>query len=218
MPEKPDHYAVLGIAKTASLDEIKAAFRKIAMACHPDRQRNKTEAEKNAANEKFQFAKDAHEVLADPAKRATYDKYGHKGVADLKNTGPTGKDHTSPPAPPRKMPTAEDTFDFFDRAAEKMPKAAPDTGPRKTPEERAEERRQTREAEARKNQRSSVPATPSSPAKDVFQEASEKIKGAMVSLDILEEFRENLRDLLGKVDAAIKSRKNPEKNDGDPKF
>ncbi len=73
---KRDYYEVLGVAKTASADEIKQAFRRLAMKHHPDRNpENKKESE-----EKFKEISEAYEVLSDAKKKAAYDQYGHKGV------------------------------------------------------------------------------------------------------------------------------------------
>ncbi|HEY7802986.1 MAG TPA: DnaJ domain-containing protein, partial [Orrella sp.] len=72
---KRDYYEVLGIAKNASDDEIKKAYRKLAMKWHPDRNPDSKEAE-----DKFKAAKEAYEVLTDPQKRAAYDRFGHAGV------------------------------------------------------------------------------------------------------------------------------------------
>lgn len=75
--EKRDYYEVLGVAKNASADELKKAYRKKAIQYHPDRQQDKTEAEKKEAEEKFKEAAEAYEVLSDPDKRARYDQFGH---------------------------------------------------------------------------------------------------------------------------------------------
>lgn len=72
---KKDCYDVLGVSKHASEDEIKKAYRKLAMKYHPDR----NQSDKMAA-EKFKEAKEAYEVLSDQKKRSAYDKFGHAGV------------------------------------------------------------------------------------------------------------------------------------------
>ena len=77
MATKKDFYEVLGVPKNASEDEIKKAYRKLAMKHHPDR--NQGDAAK-AAEAKFKEAKEAYEMLSDADKRAAYDQYGHAGV------------------------------------------------------------------------------------------------------------------------------------------
>ncbi len=70
--KKRCYYEVLGVERTAHPDEIKKAFRKVAMKCHPDRC-----PDDPAAQEKFKEAKEAWDVLGDPQRRAQYDRYGH---------------------------------------------------------------------------------------------------------------------------------------------
>jgi len=76
---KKDYYEILGVAKTATEDEIKKNYRKIAMQCHPDKNPGDKEAE-----DRFKEAAEAYEVLSDKQKREIYDHYGHAG---LSNTG-----------------------------------------------------------------------------------------------------------------------------------
>jgi len=71
---KKDPYAVLGVAKNASADEIKKAYRKLAIKYHPD----KNPGDK-AAEEQFKEAASAYEILSDPEKKAKYDRFGHAG-------------------------------------------------------------------------------------------------------------------------------------------
>ena len=80
---KRDYYEVLGVSKTASQDEIKSAFRKLAKKYHPD-----VSKEENAA-EKFKEAQEAYAVLSDDAKRKQYDQFGH---AAFENNGAGGFD------------------------------------------------------------------------------------------------------------------------------
>lgn len=80
---KRDYYEVLGVAKTATADEIKSAYRKLAMKYHPDRNPDNPEAK-----EKFTEISEAYEVLSNPEKRQRYDQFGHQGV----NFGPGGFD------------------------------------------------------------------------------------------------------------------------------
>ena len=72
---KRDYYEVLGVAKSASADEIKKAYRKVAMQFHPDRNPGD-----KAAEEKFKEAAEAYEVLSDQEKKAQYDRFGHAGL------------------------------------------------------------------------------------------------------------------------------------------
>lgn len=74
---KRDYYDVLGVAKNATDDDIKKAYRKLAMKYHPDR--NQGDGAKKA-EESFKEAKEAYEMLSDGDKRAAYDQYGHAGV------------------------------------------------------------------------------------------------------------------------------------------
>ena len=72
---RKDYYEVLGVNRDASEEEIKKAYRKLAMKFHPDRNPDNAKAE-----EHFKEAKEAYEVLADASKRANYDRFGHAGV------------------------------------------------------------------------------------------------------------------------------------------
>ena len=75
MAAKRDYYEVLGVAKGASADEIKKAYRKLAVKYHPDKNPGDKEAE-----EKFKEAAEAYSILSDPEKKARYDQFGHAGV------------------------------------------------------------------------------------------------------------------------------------------
>ena len=72
---KRDFYEILGVAKNASEEDIKKAYRKLAMKYHPDRNPDSKESE-----EKFKEVKEAYEMLTTPDKREAYDRYGHAGV------------------------------------------------------------------------------------------------------------------------------------------
>ena len=80
---KRDYYEVLGVNRDAGDDEIKKAYRKLAMKFHPDRNPDNKEAE-----ESFKEAKEAYEMLSDPQKKAAYDRYGHAGVDPSMGAGP----------------------------------------------------------------------------------------------------------------------------------
>ena len=82
---KRDYYEVLGVSKNASDDEIKKAYRKLALKYHPDRNPGDKEAEA-----KFKEASEANEVLSDKQKRARYDQFGHAGVGNGSTGGPSG--------------------------------------------------------------------------------------------------------------------------------
>lgn len=86
MVTKRDYYDVLGVSRSASDDELKKAFRKLAFQYHPDRNRN------DGAEEKFKEINEAYEVLSDANKRAAYDSYGHSGAAGSNARGFEGFD------------------------------------------------------------------------------------------------------------------------------
>ena len=75
MAQKRDYYEVLGVSKGASEQEIKKAYKKMAIKYHPDRNPGDKEAE-----EKFKEAAEAYDVLHDPQKRQRYDQFGHEGL------------------------------------------------------------------------------------------------------------------------------------------
>ncbi|MCG9880498.1 MAG: DnaJ domain-containing protein, partial [Bacteroidia bacterium] len=72
---KRDYYEVLGVSKNASADEIKKAYRQMAIKFHPDKNPGNKEAE-----EKFKEAAEAYEVLSDSEKKARYDRFGHQAM------------------------------------------------------------------------------------------------------------------------------------------
>ncbi|MCR4799807.1 MAG: molecular chaperone DnaJ [Bacteroidales bacterium] len=82
MAEKRDYYEVLGVAKNATKDEIKKAYRKLAIKYHPDKNPGDKEAE-----EKFKEAAEAYDVLSDDTKRQRYDQFGHAGVGGAAGGG-----------------------------------------------------------------------------------------------------------------------------------
>src|ERR1700694_2870457 len=72
---KQAFYIILCVSRDASEGEVKKAYRKLAMECHPDRNNGD-----KAAEEKFKLVTEAYEVLRDPEKRASYDRYGTAGA------------------------------------------------------------------------------------------------------------------------------------------
>ncbi|MFP4046699.1 MAG: molecular chaperone DnaJ [Bacteroidales bacterium] len=85
MATQKDYYEILGVSKEASQDEIKKAYRKMALKYHPDKNPGDKEAEK-----KFKEAAEAYEVLGNPDKRNKYDRFGHAGVKDSAGAGAGG--------------------------------------------------------------------------------------------------------------------------------
>ena len=79
---KRDYYEILGLSKSASEDEIKKAYRKLAIKYHPDKN-----PDDKAAEEKFKEAAEAYEVLSNPEKRQRYNQYGHAGVGGASGGG-----------------------------------------------------------------------------------------------------------------------------------
>lgn len=79
---KRDYYEILEVSKTATSEEIKKAYRKLAIKYHPDKNPDDKDAE-----EKFKEAAEAYEILSDPQKRSRYDQYGHAGVGGASGGG-----------------------------------------------------------------------------------------------------------------------------------
>ena len=85
MATKRDYYEVLGVNRDATAEDVKKAYRKLAMQYHPDR--NKGDA---AAEEKFKEVGEAYAVLSDDNKRARYDRFGHAGAGAGRRSGAEG--------------------------------------------------------------------------------------------------------------------------------
>ena len=86
---KRDYYEVLGISRASTDQEIKSAYRKLALQYHPDRNPDNPDAE-----ERFKECSEAYAILADSEKRARYDRFGHAGVTDGAGGGFSGFDGT----------------------------------------------------------------------------------------------------------------------------
>ena len=82
---KRDYYEILEVAKGATAEEIKKAYRKVALKYHPDRNQGD-----KAAEDKFKEAAEAYEVLSNPEKRQRYDQFGHAGVGGAASNGGGG--------------------------------------------------------------------------------------------------------------------------------
>lgn len=82
---KRDYYEVLGVSKNASADEVKKAYRKLAVQYHPDKNPGDASAE-----EKFKEAAEAYEVLSNPEKKQRYDQFGHSGMGGAGGFGGGG--------------------------------------------------------------------------------------------------------------------------------
>jgi molecular chaperone DnaJ len=83
--DKRDYYEVLGVSRTATDQEMKSAYRRLAVKYHPDKNPNDTSAE-----EKFKEAAEAYSVLSDPEQRKRYDRFGHAGVSSSAGAGAWG--------------------------------------------------------------------------------------------------------------------------------
>lgn len=224
MAEKQDYYQVLGIERTASVDDIKKAAKKAILQYHPDKFRNATKPEQDAASEKFLLIKEASEVLSDASKRGIYDQYGHKGLENVKNGAgaSSGQSYTQAAGlnlnKPRTVMTEDNLFDFFDkRAASHEKTGSENTGGnydrKKAAEERLKRRGLSTETPAT-NTTTTAPVEKTSNINETFKDVSEKIVTAAekvgtvsVPLDTLEKFRENLNELLKVVDTAIAAQK-----------
>jgi len=219
MSQKPDYYEVLGVAKTASANDIKMAYQRIVMRNHPDMRKKKgiiTPEQIAEADATFKIATEAEGVLSDPAKRETYDKFGHKGIENLaagKSAG-SGRTYADVAGPTeRRVYSEDDTMSFFTKRAEKNARDESAASDGLTTEQRRERARQERLA---RRGRTDTPAAgetfPSASSTNAFHKAAEKASEAaealkdnsvIVPLDALERLRENLQDFIGEVDKAI---------------
>ncbi|HLF72322.1 MAG TPA: molecular chaperone DnaJ [Dehalococcoidia bacterium] len=114
--QKADYYETLGVGRDASADELKRAFRRLAMQYHPDRNAEE------GAEARFKEINEAYEVLSDQEKRATYDRYGHAGMDGV--FGNRGFDGFGP------FGGFGDIFDaFFGAASQTRSRRTPSRGP-----------------------------------------------------------------------------------------
>lgn len=232
MSDKPDHYEVLGLKKTATLQEIKSAYSKIVMRNHPDKVKHKTDmtqAQKDAALALFKQATEAEKILTDPAMRAAYDQFGHKGVENMATGKAAGSGQTYEQAAGGRMKrgpfTEEDTLSFFENRAGRDTIGTSGGGTSDdglTSAERRERARQERLRNRGKSPDGSAATPPtksydSGSASNAFHDvagkvadAAEKLKGSVaVPLDALEKVRESLCDFIDEIDKAIETAKRP---------
>ncbi len=225
MAEKEDFYTVLGVAKTATAEQIKAAHKSIMLKNHPDMVKNRKYPD-DAAKQKaladaatiFKAATEAEAVLSDPLKRETYDKYGHKGIENLNagKSGASGQSYEQVAGPiVRKSYSEEDTLSFFEKRAERS-RTEDGSNDGLTSEQRREKARQDRIAKRGSGNTSSpTPATtvptPGS-AINVFHDVATKVSDVAdklktgdvaVPLADLQEFRASLTKLENVVDQQI---------------
>lgn len=112
MPAKRDYYEVLGVARDASGEEIKRAYRKLAFKYHPDHNGE------DGASERFKEVTEAYEALSDPEKRSLYDRFGHSGIDGIFGRGFEGFDFGG----------LGDIFDSFFGGATTTARQAPQRG------------------------------------------------------------------------------------------
>lgn len=225
MAEKEDYYQVLGVAKDATAEQIKAAHKSIMLKNHPDMVKNRKYPDDAAkqkalaeADLKFKAANEAESVLSDPAKRTTYDKYGHKGIENLNagKSGASGQSYEQVAGPVvRKSYSEEDTLSFFEKRAERS-QSEQGSADGLTSEQRREKARQDRLAKrGTGNTGSPTPAT-TVPAQgsaiNVFHDVASKVSDVAdklktgdvaVPLADLEDFRKSLTKLEGVIDQQI---------------
>ena len=82
-----DLYSVLGLQHGASIDEVKKAFKKLAIQYHPDKQQGKSDAEKKQAEDKFKEINEAYSILSDAKKKQEYDNFGYVGGGGMNMDG-----------------------------------------------------------------------------------------------------------------------------------
>jgi DnaJ-class molecular chaperone len=113
-----DYYQILGVSRDASEEELKKAYKKMAVRYHSDKHAGKSEKEKREAEEKFKQGAEAFDVLSDPERRAVYDKYGEEGL----KAGMTPDDSKAAAA---SQPSGTGGFSFGDGGAGVRPSSGP---------------------------------------------------------------------------------------------
>lgn len=229
MAEKEDFYTVLGVTKTATEAEIKAAHKSIMLKTHPDMVKNKKydspEAKEQALKDaaaRFKAANEAFDALGDATKRATYDKYGFKGIENLNagKSGASGQTYEQVAGPTMKRTYSEDdTLSFFEKRAEQRQRDEGTPGDGLTREERREKAADERRARRAGNVSTTTPPVTNGSASTSFRDVSKKVAdvaetlssgNVTVPLADLEEFSESLKKFGAVVDAQIaKAKKAP---------
>lgn len=230
MAQKRDPYEVLGITKAATKAEVEKAFNSFAIKYHPDRMLKKTDAEKKEAAAKYSEAGEARDILKDDKKRAVYDAHGFKGLEDLAAGKPVSNSHQfqdvlnkmqTNPARPKIVVTEDSAMDFFDRSKTERTSGGPSTTAAPYDPNSAAAARAARRASLKGVAPEAPapvapvekPATTTTPTAKVFTDTAAKVQTtvenltpenmALVPLDALVKFRQNLSDLLDTVDASI---------------
>ena len=111
--DSKDFYDILGLPKDASEDDIRKAYKKLALKYHPDKQSSKTEEEKKEAENKFKMVAEAYETLSDKKKRELYDLYGRDGPSMGSSGAGTGGSYFRGGFRDFDMNHAEDIFKNF---------------------------------------------------------------------------------------------------------
>lgn len=170
MSETFDYYEALGVAKTATDEEIKKAHKSIIMRNHPDKRAKMTDAEKAESAKKYDQAQEAFKVLGDATKRLAFDKYGVAGLSAMANVS------TSAPTTHVRR-EAPDPFDYFSRGEEKPEARA--SAPQ--PSAPAEDHQPRRAGDARKARLAAVAAAAGQPLQPTQTSSADARKTASLA-------------------------------------
>jgi curved DNA-binding protein CbpA len=214
--QKPDLYAVLGLNKTATVEQIETAAKMIILTCHPDRVKNLPEAERKQKEQRYKDAVLAKDILTDSTKRASYDSGGHPALERLANGGsgfsqsrPAG-DAGSQPRAPARASSFSDMMDFLARQGRPVnTRTSTPTRPQPVVPNPTEKIDLKRQGLPVPGEDSGVPApaaitdvqAPLARAKAVLD------SGTAVPLDVLAALRQNLSDALAATDRRIAAAK-----------